>query len=97
MNQSEILERTAEHVRKTLAGDSSGHDWHHIARVWRNAVHIGKEENADLTIVQLAALLHDIADWKFHDGDLDIGPKKAADWLLLLGAPGKLALSLIHI
>lgn len=81
MNQSEILERTAEHVRKTLAGDSSGHDWHHIARVWRNAVHIGREEKADLTIVQLAALLHDIADWKFHGGDEYAGPREARRWL----------------
>jgi uncharacterized protein len=81
MSQSEILEKTAEHVRKTLTGDSSGHDWHHIARVWRNAIHIGREENADLTIVQLAALLHDIADWKFHGGDDTAGPREARRWL----------------
>ena len=81
MSQSEILEKTAEHVRKTLTGDSSGHDWHHIARVWRNAIHIAKQEHADLTIVQLAALLHDIADWKFHDGDETAGPRAARKWL----------------
>ena len=81
MTESDIIERTAEHVRQTLSGDSSGHDWHHIARVWRNALQIGRQENADLRIVQLAALLHDIADWKFHGGDEAAGPRAARQWL----------------
>ena len=81
MNQSDILQRTAEHVRRTLEGDSSGHDWFHIERVWKSATHIGRCENANLNIVQLAALLHDIADWKFHDGDDSAGPKAARTWL----------------
>ena len=66
----QVISQTVEHVQQTLAGDSSGHDWWHIDRVRRNAVQIATEENADLLIVELAALLHDIADWKFHDGDL---------------------------
>jgi uncharacterized protein len=49
--------------------------------VWKNAVHIGKLEKVDLFVVELAALLHDIADWKFHDGNEDIGPQLARDWL----------------
>jgi uncharacterized protein len=58
-----------------------GHDWWHVYRVWKNAVHIGRKENADIFVVQLAALLHDIADWKFHSGDFSIGPKLAREWL----------------
>ncbi len=50
-------------------------------RVWQNALHIGAQEHADLFVVELAALLHDIADWKFHDGNEDIGPNMAAQWL----------------
>ena len=78
---AEIVALTVEHVQKVLAGDSSGHDWWHIDRVRRNALQIAREEQADSVIVELAALLHDIADWKFHDGDETAGPKAARDWL----------------
>jgi uncharacterized protein len=81
MQDTLLFERTAEYVRQTLGGDSSGHDWFHIERVWKNAVHIGRYEQADLQVVQLAALLHDIADWKFHDGDDSAGPRVARSWL----------------
>jgi uncharacterized protein len=79
--QTQILEQTAEHVRQMLAGDSSGHDWWHIERVRAMALAIGRGEGADLHVVELAALLHDIADWKFHGGDDDLGPRRAAEWL----------------
>lgn len=49
--------------------------------MWKNAVHIGKHENIDLFVVELAALLHDIADWKFHDGNDDVGPQLSKEWL----------------
>ena len=81
MNQEVIINQTKEDVRKKLEGESSGHDWWHINRVWKNALYIGREEKADLYVVQLSALLHDIADWKFHDGDDSIGPKLAGEWL----------------
>ena len=81
MIKPDLIERTAQHVRQTLEGDSSGHDWHHITRVLNNAVTIGEAEQADLVVVQLAALLHDIADWKFHGGDDSAGPKAARQWL----------------
>jgi uncharacterized protein len=81
MSESDLIEHTAAHVRQALAGDSSGHDWHHIGRVWRTALYIGQHENADLQVVQLGALLHDIADWKFHGGDETAGPRAARDWL----------------
>jgi uncharacterized protein len=76
-----ILDETREHIRRLLAADSAGHDWHHIDRVCRTALTIGREEGADLTVVELAALLHDIADWKFAGGDDQAGPKAARAWL----------------
>lgn len=78
---SQILLKTEAFIREKLAGDSSGHDWWHIDRVRRNAVHIARDEGADLYVVELAALLHDVADWKFHGGDDSIGPQTARDWL----------------
>lgn len=81
MSQQEVIDKTVEHVRKILEGEGSGHDWWHIYRVWKNAIHIGEKEGADLYVVQLAALLHDIADWKFHDGDDTVGPRVAREFL----------------
>ena len=77
----DIISRTQTYVRTTLAGDSSGHDWWHFDRVRTNAIHIATLEGADLVTVELAALLHDIADWKFHGGDESIGPRTADRWL----------------
>jgi uncharacterized protein len=81
MTSEELLQATALHIRQLLSHDSSGHDWWHIDRVRRNALRIGREERANLLIVELAALLHDIADWKFHGGDETAGPKAARQWL----------------
>ncbi len=78
---SYVLQQTVEYVQRTLAADSSGHDWWHVYRVWQNALHIGRAEGADPCVVQLAALLHDIADWKFHNGDESVGPQRARAWL----------------
>jgi len=81
MNKDEVIKRTADYVKSKLDGESSGHDWWHTYRVWKTAVNICKKEDADLFVVQLTALLHDIADWKFHSGDDSIGPKLAREWL----------------
>ena len=81
MEKEDVIRQTADYARQTLEGEGSGHDWLHVYRVWINAVHIGKKENADMLVVELAALLHDIADWKFQGGDDSIGPKKAKEWL----------------
>lgn len=81
MNKEQIINQTAEYVKKVLKGEGTGHDWWHVYRVWKNAIHLCKEEDADLFVVQLAALLHDIADWKFNGGDDSIGPKLAREWL----------------
>jgi len=85
MNKNEIIERTAEHVKKKLSGEHTGHDWWHSYRVWKMAEHIAEKENADSFIVELAALLHDIADWKLHDRDESTGAKMAKEWLEELG------------
>lgn len=79
MTQEDILTAIRDHVRNHLEGEGSGHDWWHIVRVRNTAVHLGKLEGADLLTVELTALLHDIADWKFHDGDETIGPKVARE------------------
>lgn len=64
-----------------MEGEGTGHDWWHILRVRNTALAIAKQEKADLFIVELAVLLHDIADHKFHGGDSTLGPKVARDWL----------------
>ncbi|MDP9081380.1 MAG: HD domain-containing protein [Bacteroidota bacterium] len=81
MNHEEIIDKTATFVRQTLKDAEGGHDWWHIQRVWTNAKLIAQAEQADLLTVELAALLHDIADSKFNNGDEEIGPKLAGDFL----------------
>ncbi len=77
-----IIDSTCQFVEQKLAGDGSGHDWWHIYRVWSLAKNIATLEGANSLIVELSALLHDIADWKFHDGDDTKGPQMAEQFLL---------------
>ena len=76
-----IVENTISFVKKVLKNAEGGHDWFHIERVWKNAKLIAKSENVNLEIVELGALLHDIADSKFNNGDETIGPVKAKQFL----------------
>ena len=76
-----MISNTIEFVKNTLKNAEGGHDWFHIERVYKNAQLIAKGENADNFIVILGALLHDIADSKFHDGDESVGPRVATDFL----------------
>src|SRR5476651_817601 len=85
MDNTLLINQTVDFVRKTLAGAEAGHDWWHINRVWNNAKLIAKHEQADLFVVELAALLHDIADAKFNNGDEEIGPRTAGDFLTGVG------------
>ena len=78
---ADAIEATRNHVQQQFASDATGHDWWHIWRVCNGAVFIAQEEGADVEIVELASLLHDIADWKFHDGDDAVGPRVAGQWL----------------
>jgi uncharacterized protein len=84
MDRPEILRRTADHARAVLSGDGTGHDWHHVDRVRRVALRLAKAEQADPYVVELAALLHDIADWKFHGGDEAAGSRATREWLTSL-------------
>jgi len=87
MSADALIEQTAAHVQAAMSGDGSGHDWWHIHRVWRMALRLGQHEGADLDVVQLAALLHDLGDQKFHGGDESVGPRMARDWLNRHDAP----------
>lgn len=77
----QIIDNTIAFVKEELKNAEGGHDWFHIERVYKNAQLIAFEENCDKLVVNLAALLHDIADSKFHDGDETVGPQKARAFL----------------
>ena len=81
MNTPAIVEKTVNFVQDTLKNAEGGHDWWHIHRVWTNAKLIAQTEHCDMLTVELAALLHDIADSKFHNGDEEIGPATAGKFL----------------
>ena len=76
-----IIEDTITFVKSKLTNAEGGHDWFHIERVYKNTLLIAKKEDVDILVVSLAALLHDIADPKFYDGDETLGPKIARDFL----------------
>lgn len=76
-----IITTTKNFVKNTLANAEGGHDWWHIYRVWQTAKQIAKDEQANILVVELGALLHDIADSKFNDGDETIGPANAKAFL----------------
>jgi uncharacterized protein len=76
-----LIDKTIAFVKEKLDNAEGGHDWFHIERVYKNSILIAQEEDCDLTVVKLGALLHDIADSKFHDGDETIGPKTARTFL----------------
>jgi uncharacterized protein len=76
-----LIEKTVEFVQNELKGAEAGHDWFHIFRVWNLAKKIAEKESGDALVVELAALLHDIADSKFHNGNEELGPQKARFFL----------------
>ena len=81
MSNENIVNKTILFVKKKLDNAEGGHDWFHIERVYKNALLIADNEVCDDTVVKLGALLHDIADSKFHDGDETVGPKIAREFL----------------
>ena len=89
MDKKTIISQTITFVKQQLKGDATGHDWWHVHRVWHMALTLAEQEGADLFVVQLAALLHDIADWKFHAGDDKKGGVIARQWLESLGLEEK--------
>ena len=81
MDKEKIIAATIAFVKKELKNAEGGHDWFHIARVFKNSILISKDEKVDVFVVSLAALLHDIADPKFYNGDETVGPKVATKFL----------------
>lgn len=77
----ELINRTIELVKEKLEGTESGHDWFHIERVWKLSLKIQEKEGGDKLIIELAALLHDIADPKFHNGDETIASRIVNEFL----------------
>ena len=92
-----LIDKTILFVKEQLENAESGHDWFHIERVYKNALQIAEDETCDLEIVKLGALLHDIADSKFHGGDENIGPQTARNFLESINAPEETIAHVINI
>ncbi len=88
MDHDAIINQTIQFVKDTLKEAEGGHDWFHIERVYKNTLLIAQQEKVDLLIVSLGALLHDIADSKFHNGDETVGPRVAKSFLERLKVDG---------
>ncbi|AOW18229.1 phosphohydrolase [Polaribacter vadi] len=97
MNQEQIIQNTITFVKKELKDAEGGHDWFHIERVFKNALLISTEEKVDVFVVSLAALLHDIADPKFHNGDENLGPKIATQFLIEQKVPKEIGQHVVKI
>lgn len=97
MQEQEIVTKTIDFVKQTLAGAEAGHDWFHIERVYKTALTINESEAADTLVVSLAALLHDIADSKFNNGDEEIGPRIAGAFMESLGLSPEIILHVKQI
>jgi uncharacterized protein len=91
------IEKTITYVKKQLANAEGGHDWWHIERVWKSAKKIAETENVNLLVVELGALLHDIADAKFHDGDEELGPQIAAAFMREINVDQETILHVVQI
>ncbi len=88
MDKQLIIDRTVEYVRQELEGESSGHDWWHVHRVWNMARRLAREEGAYIFVVEMASLLHDVGDKKLHGGDESVTPKMIDAWLDEVGVGG---------
>lgn len=97
MTSEEIINKTIGYVKESLKGAEGGHDWFHTLRVYNNALLISKNESVDTFVVSLGALLHDIADSKFHDGDETIGPKVAREFLFKLNVDSTIIEHVVNI
>ncbi|MDD5291361.1 MAG: HD domain-containing protein [Patescibacteria group bacterium] len=81
MGKKEVINKTKKYVRDRLGNEATGHDWWHAFRVWKTAKYIARKEGGDLFIIELAALLHDIADWKFNKGKKGLESKLIKNFL----------------
>lgn len=97
MTEKECVDRTIDFVKKKLEGAEAGHDWFHIERVYQTALMIADSEEADIFVVSMGALLHDIADSKFHGGDEAVGPQIAEEFLRSLEVDSKTVSQVLDI
>ena len=97
MTSKEIINKTIDFVKETLAHAEGGHDWFHSLRVYNNALLISKNEPVDVFVVELGALLHDIADSKFHNGDETVGPQIAREFLFKLNVDSQVIEHVVNI
>jgi len=96
MNNQEIIHKTADFIRSEFKTEGSGHDWFHVDRVRKMALRIGRQEGCDLFITEMAALLHDLDDWKLTDSESHF-PSRAAKWLDDLSVDAEIALHTLQI
>ncbi len=92
-----MVQAIAREVENKLKDQESGHDWWHVLRVWNNTKLIARDEKVNLFVVELAALLHDIADWKFHEGNESVGPRVARELLERYGVDEEVIVSVCDI
>ena len=92
-----IIDDTVRYVRQTLATAEGGHDWWHVQRVWHNARQIADYEGGNRVVIDLGALLHDIADAKFYDGDEEEGPRRAVTYLERQAVDPSVVKSVAHV
>ncbi|MBC3758382.1 HD domain-containing protein [Hyunsoonleella sp. SJ7] len=97
MDPKEIISKTKIFLKQTLMDAEGGHDWFHTERVYKNSLLIAKKEPVDIFVVSLGALLHDIADSKFHGGDETVGPKMAREFLFKLNVDSKIIEHVVNI
>lgn len=97
MNKDSVIQRTEAYVRQALSGESSGHDWWHVYRVWNNAKLIAQGEKVDHFTVEMAALLHDIGDPKLHNGDTTVAPRLIGAWLDTVSIHGDYRQHILYI
>lgn len=97
MNKSEVILKTIDFVKSALANAEGGHDWWHIYRVWKTAKQIALNEKTDFFVVELGALLHDIADSKFNESNEEIGPQKAREFLESIQVEESIVLHVVNI
>lgn len=93
----EVIEKVRKYLEENFKNESTGHDYWHFERVWKVAKYIAKKEGGDLFIIELGALIHDIADWKFSGGTNDIGIKKAEDLLKSFGVDDQIIKQVCYI
>ena len=97
MSMEKIIDKTIAFVKEQLRDAEGGHDWFHVERVYRNALLIAREQDCDALVVSLGALLHDVADSKFHGGDEAIGPRMAREFMEREGLPADIVEHVVRI